>query len=129
MHAPRACFPKIAMHVRTSSWCSLSWRLDPPPQSAYARGRRNPNRSLLRSCDEVSASDRPHHNRTLFDPARAFANQEARVPENLVIEELDWAVIPRKAQMISDAVERYGIKSVIDVGACWGVNGGYTFHA
>jgi len=51
------------------------------------------------------------------------------VPENLVIEELDWAVIPRKAQMISDAVERYGIKSVIDVGACWGVNGGYTFHA
>lgn len=49
--------------------------------------------------------------------------------ENVVVEEFDWAIVPTKAQMISDAVERYGIRSTIDVGGCWGVNGGYTFHA
>ena len=27
------------------------------------------------------------------------------------------------------AIDRYGLKSIIDVGACWGVNGAYTFHA
>ena len=34
-----------------------------------------------------------------------------------------------KANLISLAIDRYGLKSVIDVGGCWGVNGAYTFHA
>jgi len=31
--------------------------------------------------------------------------------------------------MIADAIQRYGLRSIMDVGACWGVNGGYAFHA
>lgn len=36
---------------------------------------------------------------------------------------------PNKTDLISLAIDRYRLKSIIDVGACWGVNGGYTFHA
>jgi hypothetical protein len=34
-----------------------------------------------------------------------------------------------KANLISMAIDRYGLKSIIEVGACWGVHGAYTFHA
>lgn len=42
---------------------------------------------------------------------------------------LDVAIDPVKADLVTAAIERYHLKSLIDVGACWGVNGGYTFHA
>jgi hypothetical protein len=42
---------------------------------------------------------------------------------------LDSPVDPRKAQLVSAAIDRYGLKSIMDVGACWGVHGAYTFHA
>ncbi len=34
-----------------------------------------------------------------------------------------------KARLIDFAVERFGVRSIVDLGACWGVDGGYTFHA
>ncbi|MEA2879147.1 MAG: hypothetical protein QOF14_4343 [Hyphomicrobiales bacterium] len=42
---------------------------------------------------------------------------------------MDLPINAVKADLISTATDRYGLKSTIDVGACWGVNGGYTFHA
>jgi hypothetical protein len=42
---------------------------------------------------------------------------------------LDVPVDTAKAQLVSDAIHRYGLTSIMDVGACWGVHGGYTFHA
>ena len=42
---------------------------------------------------------------------------------------LDVPIDPAKAELVSAAIDRYDLKSIIDVGACWGVNGGYTFHA
>src|ERR1043166_10208152 len=48
---------------------------------------------------------------------------------NTQVAEFDWPVTPCKAAMISDAIERYRLRSIIDVGACWGVNGGYAQHA
>ncbi len=41
----------------------------------------------------------------------------------------DAGVNANKADLISQAIDRYGLKSIIDVGACSGVNGAYTFHA
>lgn len=34
-----------------------------------------------------------------------------------------------KTDLISTALNRYDIKSIVDLGACWGVHGGYMFHA
>ena len=42
---------------------------------------------------------------------------------------LDVPVDPRKANLVSAAIERYALTSILDIGACWGVHGGYTFHA
>lgn len=38
-------------------------------------------------------------------------------------------VLPDKTALIDEAIARYGIRSVVDLGGCWGVDGGYTFHA
>jgi hypothetical protein len=46
-----------------------------------------------------------------------------------LVDEVDGAPLPIKTAMISDAVSRYGLQSVMDVGACWHVNGGYALHA
>jgi hypothetical protein len=51
------------------------------------------------------------------------------VTEPTKSDDIDGGLNPAKAQMVSDTINRYGIRSVIDIGACWGVNGGYTFHA
>jgi hypothetical protein len=42
---------------------------------------------------------------------------------------LDVPVDPRKANLVSAAIERYALRSILDIGACWGVHGGCTFHA
>jgi hypothetical protein len=42
---------------------------------------------------------------------------------------LDVPIDAAKARLVSDAIDRYGLKSIMDVGACWAVHGGYTFHA
>ena len=42
---------------------------------------------------------------------------------------LDVPIDPRKANLVSAAIERYALRSILDIGACWGVHGGYTFHA
>jgi hypothetical protein len=34
-----------------------------------------------------------------------------------------------KAALIERAIKQYGLKSIVDLGACWGVHGGYTWHA
>jgi hypothetical protein len=36
---------------------------------------------------------------------------------------------PKKTDLIDQALQRYKISSIVDLGACWGVHGGYTFHA
>ena len=36
---------------------------------------------------------------------------------------------PDKTAVVDRAFARYGITSFVDLGGCWGVNGGYTFHA
>ncbi|MDL2307437.1 class I SAM-dependent methyltransferase [Desulfovibrio sp. OttesenSCG-928-C06] len=36
---------------------------------------------------------------------------------------------PFKADLVEIAIGTYGIKSIVDVGGCFGVHGGYTFHA
>ena len=43
--------------------------------------------------------------------------------------ELDRPVIEHKTALIDEVIARYEIKSLVDLGGCWGVNGGYTFHA
>jgi hypothetical protein len=43
--------------------------------------------------------------------------------------ELDNQPLQIKTNLIDYAVKKYAIRSIMDVGACWGVNGGYTFHA
>jgi hypothetical protein len=50
-------------------------------------------------------------------------------PESPRFGVVDGSVDPRKAQLVSAAIDRYGLTSIMDVGACWGVHGGYTFHA
>jgi hypothetical protein len=42
---------------------------------------------------------------------------------------LDVPIDRRKAALVSAAIERYALRTILDVGACWGVHGGYTFHA
>jgi len=42
---------------------------------------------------------------------------------------LDNPTLIVKTALIDKAIAKYGIRSIMDVGACWGVNGGYTFHA
>jgi hypothetical protein len=39
------------------------------------------------------------------------------------------ALHPTKLALIDRALEMYEIHSILDLGACWGVHGGYTFHA
>jgi hypothetical protein len=41
----------------------------------------------------------------------------------------DRPTSPHKNDLIDWALRFYEIKSLVDLGACWGVNGGYTFHA
>jgi hypothetical protein len=36
---------------------------------------------------------------------------------------------PAKTALIDMALEKYKIRSIVDLGGCWGVHGGYTFHA
>jgi hypothetical protein len=36
---------------------------------------------------------------------------------------------PSKLALIDKALESYDLRSIVDLGACWGVHGGYTFHA
>jgi hypothetical protein len=43
--------------------------------------------------------------------------------------ELDRPAAPYKTAVIDEAIARYGLRSVVDLGGCWGVNGAYTFHA
>jgi hypothetical protein len=42
---------------------------------------------------------------------------------------LDVPIDRRKAALVSVAIDRYALRTILDVGACWGVHGGYTFHA
>jgi hypothetical protein len=42
---------------------------------------------------------------------------------------LDVPINAAKAQLVADAIDRYALTSIMDVGACWAVHGGYTFHA
>lgn len=44
-------------------------------------------------------------------------------------EELDRPITPHKAALIDWAMERFEIKSMVDLGGCWAVNGGYLLHA
>lgn len=41
----------------------------------------------------------------------------------------DSPIHPFKASLIEIAVETFGMKSIVDVGGCFGVHGGYAFHA
>ena len=41
--------------------------------------------------------------------------------------EVDVAIDPHKASVVQYGLTRYDITSFVDLGACWGVNGGYTF--
>ena len=43
--------------------------------------------------------------------------------------ELDREILPHKTDLIDRALAIHKIRSVVDLGACWGVNGGYSFHA
>jgi len=43
--------------------------------------------------------------------------------------EPDKPIDPYKARLIDRAFDRLKIKSFVDLGACWGVNGGYALHA
>jgi hypothetical protein len=43
--------------------------------------------------------------------------------------EYSHPLINVKLKLIDHAVKIYGIKSFVDAGGCWGVHGGYTFHA
>lgn len=43
--------------------------------------------------------------------------------------EIDKAIDENKGLVIEWAFSAYEISSLVDLGACWGVNGGYTFHA
>jgi predicted DNA-binding protein len=54
---------------------------------------------------------------------RTQSECEAKLPE------LDKSITRHKSVLIDEAIERYAIKSVVDLGGCWAVNGGYTFHA
>jgi hypothetical protein len=42
---------------------------------------------------------------------------------------LDVPIDRRKADLVAAAIERYALQSILDIGACWGVHGGYTFDA
>lgn len=41
----------------------------------------------------------------------------------------DSPIHPFKGDLIEIAIGSYGIKSIVDVGGCFGVHGGYAFHA
>ncbi|MFV1989155.1 MAG: hypothetical protein ACC652_00265 [Acidimicrobiales bacterium] len=43
--------------------------------------------------------------------------------------ELDNPINQNKGLVIEWAFDAYQIDSIVDLGGCWGVNGGYTFHA
>lgn len=45
------------------------------------------------------------------------------------MKKIDRHIKPLKRQLIDIAFKLVDIKSIVDLGACWGVNGGYTFHA
>jgi hypothetical protein len=49
--------------------------------------------------------------------------------ESIGVVVLDRAIDRNKGLVIEWALDAYEIKSTVDTGACWGVNGGYTFHA
>jgi hypothetical protein len=38
-------------------------------------------------------------------------------------------LVESKVKLIDNALDRYAIKSIIDLGGCWRVNGGYMYHA
>ena len=42
---------------------------------------------------------------------------------------LDNPLVPHKTELISIAHEISPFRSFADLGACWGVNGGYSLHA
>lgn len=42
---------------------------------------------------------------------------------------IDYPIKEHKAELIDKAFNVCKIASIADLGACWGVNGGYTFHA
>jgi len=42
---------------------------------------------------------------------------------------IDRPIQPEKAKLLDLACKKYEIASAIDIGGCWGVNGGYCFHA
>ncbi len=44
-------------------------------------------------------------------------------------EEPDRPITPHKAALIDSAMQRFEIKSMVDLGGCWGVHGGYLLHA
>ena len=43
--------------------------------------------------------------------------------------EYEHPTLAHKRGLVESAIASYKIKSLLDVGACWGVHGGYTFHA
>ncbi|MEM6662231.1 MAG: hypothetical protein AAF666_08640 [Pseudomonadota bacterium] len=43
--------------------------------------------------------------------------------------ELHKPIVPNKGRMIMDAFEKYRVRSFADLGACWGVNAGYSYQA
>jgi hypothetical protein len=43
--------------------------------------------------------------------------------------ELDYNIVRHKSIFIDEMLARYAIKSIVDLGGCWGVNGGYSFYA
>ena len=40
----------------------------------------------------------------------------------------DRPIDPHKSAVVEYAFSAYDVRSFVDLGACWGVNGGYTFH-
>lgn len=44
-------------------------------------------------------------------------------------QEPDWPIDSHKASVVDYALYNFPIESLVDLGACWGVHGGYTFHA
>ena len=46
-----------------------------------------------------------------------------------VKKEFDRPIFPHKRDLITEAFRLHTITSLVDIGGCYGVNGGYTFHA
>ena len=47
----------------------------------------------------------------------------------MTVSKIDKKIVPHKGELIEIAHALRPIRSFADLGGCWGVNGGYSFHA